>query len=521
MRLASYFSFVFCFLSFSIAYGQGGSFFSTYNTGHNLERIISTNDGNYLLCIWDSANGIRKVDPNGLLIWEKRISYPLLDATPYINGVIQTSDSGYVVEMTGVLNTTQRIVIWKSDKNGNFLWTKEYYNNNSDIGDGLCSGLNGGFVFSGGGCSGNNFIISCDASGNILWQKQYVEVNAAYSASRLFLDGANIIAFGNYASLSSPTVVLGMFSLDLASGNINWFRHYPSQGVHELPSTCKIAETSDNGFVVTGQSLDSITSFYRVFVLKTDSAGNLLYYNIYSNNKGTGGSDIAVLQNGNIVVTGSAAYTDNRNTQMMNMCVDPVVGNVIWCRTGGNIVNNGAGNDLSVGCVADGNYFYTCGIVCDSVGDGFFDRLDSNGYGWCNEDTLIMTKTARNIVQVNSSITINQMPFVSGTLAHFSSSGSVQQSVSCTYMNNVQVMQNDNSYSFFFYPSPGNGKCNLNSSEKIVQLIVSDVSGRALTKIIRPEPDVNIDFSPFGKGIYFATAIFENGYIGTTCFIIQ
>jgi predicted secreted protein len=141
--------------------------------------IQQTLDGNYIIAGITSsfgANGknvwIVKIASNGDTLWTKVYGNNLEDVG---YGVCSTSDSGYIV--AGYINGTGQWTagdLWllRTDANGDTLWTKIYGTGGEDFGWDVYETSDGGYVVAGSSAN-QMWLLRTDASGDTIWTQKY------------------------------------------------------------------------------------------------------------------------------------------------------------------------------------------------------------------------------------------------------------------------------------------------------------------------------------------------------------
>jgi len=134
----------------------------------------------------------------------------------------------------------------------------------------------GGYVITGYtwsfGTGGNDvFVIKLDSSGNLSWAKTIGGTNYDYGRSiRQTSDGGYVIT-GETWSFGTGGNDVFVIKLD-SSGNLSWAR---AIGGTESEESYSIQQTSDGGYVITGKTSSFGAGYGDVFVIKLDSSGNL------------------------------------------------------------------------------------------------------------------------------------------------------------------------------------------------------------------------------------------------------
>ncbi|TET79832.1 MAG: hypothetical protein E3J41_00830 [Candidatus Cloacimonadota bacterium] len=202
--------------------------------------------------------------------------------------VQETSDGGFIIAGTtskinfgtnvGILSGSySRIFIIKTDKNGNFLWKKEYD-----------EWIHGGAVFE---TQGGDFIIfghkwyhkeihiiSIDSAGDVKWTRTY-EWLKKYSISsvRKEEDGGFILLgkIGQFLDKDQDIFLMKIDSL----GDTLWIKRFGGEFV-DSPSFFQ--KESDAGYMIIGSKCyDELWSNFDIFLMKIDAKGNLLWTKTY------------------------------------------------------------------------------------------------------------------------------------------------------------------------------------------------------------------------------------------------
>lgn len=158
--------------------------------------------------------------PVQIITFKKTFDYNNFDT---VYSVLQIDNDNYIIAgYTMELNGT--IYLMKADNYGNTVWIKSFGGIAGDFGFSVCKTNEGGFIIAGTtssyGSGGNDiYIIKTDSSGNSVWEK----------------------TFGD-------------------SGNdAGW----------------SVIQTVDGGFVIAGETESPITGNYDIYLIKTDSNGNV------------------------------------------------------------------------------------------------------------------------------------------------------------------------------------------------------------------------------------------------------
>jgi hypothetical protein len=237
------------------------------------------------------------------------------------NYVQQTSDGGFII--VGEKGS----VVWllKTNSNGSMMWDKTFNGLLSNRYFGLCvqQTTDGGYIIAGYRYSsilqeGGIWLIKTDSAGNKLWVKTF-----------------------------------GEWDLDWDEG-------------------CCVQQTSDGGYILTGSKTEPFPSYKAVWLIKTDSNGNMEWNKTFERAGYDFGYFVQQTFDGGYIIIGLTVIFD---WQVWLIKTDNV-GNMEWDKTFGV-------NDFCY-CVqqtTDGGYILT-GVTC-SFGAGKDDvwliKTDSNG----------------------------------------------------------------------------------------------------------------------------------------------
>ena len=295
------------------------------NNDDGIKAVIQTLDGGYAL-IGESISNISveksencrggfdywlvKLDSHGNIQWDKTIGG---SGTEYIDNIVQTSDSGYVLagsstsDISGEKTENGRgnFDIWvvKLNKNGKKIWDKTIGGSDYDLGSGVSATRDGGVII--GGFSGSNksgeksennrgagsdyWIIKLGKKGNIEWDKTIGGSNDDYCHSVYETsDGGYILGGSSNSNTSGEKTQnsLGNYDYWLVKINKNgkkvWDKTLGSNGDDYFNTMIKTKEGGyflgggSNGFISANKTEDPRGGF-DYWVINTDFKGNYLW----------------------------------------------------------------------------------------------------------------------------------------------------------------------------------------------------------------------------------------------------
>ncbi len=227
-----------------------------------------------------------KTDEAGNLEWNKTFYF---DNISMGYSVKQTEDMGYIITgytgkfefKPGSLIFDLRLLVIKTDVNGDEEWIKILEIKDINIGYSVQRTKDDGYIISGiavdaSAFTSYAFLLKLDELGNEQWHKTFSD---SYGKCVQQTEDNGYIIGGS--AISSSNTYAMLLKTD-ETGNKLWSKTYKGLGI----SLCNsVQQTVDNGFILTGATAVSIYSSKNyVFILKTDAAGNLIWSQNLKNN---------------------------------------------------------------------------------------------------------------------------------------------------------------------------------------------------------------------------------------------
>lgn len=294
--------------------------------------------------------------------------------------VQQTNDGGFVV--AGGTNSfgagSDDVYLIKTDTLGSVLWTRTYGGNSYDYGRSVQQTEDGGYVIAGetnsfGSGSNDVFLIKTDASGNLQWTHTYggSDWDYGYSVQKT-ADGGYVIAGATF-SYGSGKNDFYLVKTD-TQGNLQWSRAYGGAGDDYGYS---VQQTTDGGYILIGVTNSFGAGSDDVYLLKTDSLGNLLWTRTYGGSSNDYGHSVQQTEDEGYIITGQTSSFGSVNRDLYLIKTD-ASGNVEWSKTYGG---SGLDNGNSVQQTEEGGYIVAGATYSFGSGqaDVFLIKTDTLG----------------------------------------------------------------------------------------------------------------------------------------------
>jgi len=274
--------------------------------------IRQTSDGGYIIVGYTSSFGTGPVDiyliktnSSGESLWTKTYGNTGYDLGYAIQEV---SDGGFI--FTGFSESLvgdADVYLVRTNSLGDIIWTKTYGGTSSDIGYSIQQTSDGGFIISGLTYSfspGGSlvYLIKTDSLGDTLWTRTYDDTlgNIGYSVQQTS-DKDYIITGTVYDTFGLNNWDIFLIKTD-SLGNILWSRTYGGNNWDESGS---VQETSDGGYIIAGWTNSFGAGFVDVYLIKTNSSGDTLWTKTYGSSSGSDrGYSAQKTSDGGLIIVG-------------------------------------------------------------------------------------------------------------------------------------------------------------------------------------------------------------------------
>ena len=266
----------------------------------------------------------------------------------------------------------------KTDSLGDTLWSRTYGGSSSDYGSSVRQTTDGGYILTGrtSSFSASNYdvyLIKTDSLGDTLWSQTYGGSHYDNGTSVQQTTDGGYIVTGETQSFGAGTGDFYLIKTD-SLGDTLWSRTY---GGSSFDYGLSVQQTKDKGYIITGGTGSFGAGLDDFYLIKTDSLGDTLWSHTYGGSFIDYGSSIQQTRDGGYIVTGETYSFGSGDSDVCLIKTDSL-GNLLWSRTYGDSSFDGSS---SVQQTTDKGYIVT-GIT-KSFGAVDYDlmltKLDSLG----------------------------------------------------------------------------------------------------------------------------------------------
>lgn len=280
-----------------------GSIGSCYQD-NNLQQ---TTDGGFVIVgsLWVNGNHdalLIKTDATGDTLWTKHYNQ-VIGNQVNSGSVCQANDNGFVI--SGILNFVYgggEAYLMKVNNVGEMDWIKTYPG--MGAAQSVVQTTDNEFVFT---TSIESFpaLVKTDVEGELLWSNTY-EGSSFFNSLQQTFDGGFIAVGGKFMGGDTDDIIMSLVKTN-AFGDTLWTRAFGAGNYHEDWAN-SVRQTIDGGFIVIGVNF-SLTDGY-VWLVKTDELGLTLWSEDYLGNpNGDYGVSVQETMDGGYILTGGKADT--------------------------------------------------------------------------------------------------------------------------------------------------------------------------------------------------------------------
>ena len=248
--------------------------------------LVTTSDGGYALAgSTESFDAewhdfwLVKTDSTGNMMWNQIYGGPGWEKA---YSLIETSDGGYAMAGETFSDYTGNFLVIKTDRNGNMEWNQTYGGELREIAYSLVETSDGGYAVAGYTWSFSSGEIDCwlvkiNSEGNMQWHQSYGGEGSDYAYSLIETSDGGYALIGCTNSFGAGENDFYLIKTD-SYGNLMWNRTY---GGNKFERAYSLTETSDNGFVLAGETNSIEGNGFDVWLVKTDATGKMIWNQTY------------------------------------------------------------------------------------------------------------------------------------------------------------------------------------------------------------------------------------------------
>jgi len=325
---------------------------------------------------WNDLFSIEVRVPTPVLEWEKTFG-----GTDYDIGysVQVASDGGYII--TGYTKSSEAgepdVYLVKTDSDGNMEWNRTFGGTGWDYGQSVQLVGDDGYIIAGNAeFYGINrdfvYLVRTNSTGHMMWNKTYGSTGTEIGHSvQVTGDGGYIIVGETFSDWTGMDVYLVRTD---SSGNLIWNKTLGGSGWDYGYS---VQVTGDGGYIITGKT-NSYGTGQDVYLIKTDSGGNMIWNNTFGGPKNDVGYSVQVTDDGGYIIVGETTSIGEGYPDVYLVRTNSS-GHMIWNKTFG-YWNTDIGHSVQV--TDDGGYIIVGETVHSRVPSGwdvYVVKIDSDG----------------------------------------------------------------------------------------------------------------------------------------------
>ena len=425
----------------------------------------------------------------------------------------QTSDSGYIVSgvASSFFDVAGDMYLIKLNAAGDTIWTRTFGGNGYEWGTFVQQTTDGGYIITGqtpafGAGGFDAYLVKLNATGNLMWSKTYggssLEIGSAVQQTT---DGGFILT-GQIDSYGAGAGDFYLIKTD-SIGNVTWTKAY---GIPGTEAGVSLSQTTDGGYIIGGTSENTLGPLGPdMCLIKTNSVGDILWTNLYGGPMIDECYEVIQTADGGYMMCGKSFSFSSASDYDVYIVKTNSQGTAQWSKTFGGS-GSGTANDIaySIQQTTDGGYILAGETFSFGLGltNLYLIKTDSLGNSGCNQGTPA-TVTSFFSPQVIAPPTLSSSGGVISYPATLVNSGGTQTNLCLT---NV-IAENNTLINLIAYPNPISSNTTLEFSlteTKNISISIFDIMGKevkniSVRKFNAGENKITIDLSNLQDGIYF------------------
>jgi predicted secreted protein len=317
--------------------------------------------------------------------------------------IFQISDGGFIIAGRTTSFGAGGNDVWlvETDSTGNTEWNKTYGGSLDDAAADMCKTTDGGYALAGYtnsfGVGGSDFwLIKTNATGNMQWNKTYggTDSDQAFFVAQTS-DGGYAIT-GNTNSSGAGGIDAWLVKTN-ANGDMQWNRTYGGVGNDQ---SVVVVQTSDGGYAIAGYTNSFGAGNNDFWLIKTDSTGAMLWNKTYGGTNIDTAFSMVLTSDGGFAISGRTVSFGAGGSDIWLVKTD-AAGNAQWNKTYGGV---GTEYGLHMVYTSEGGYAIAGYTTSAGAGgaDAYLVKTDAAGImQWNKTYGGVRTEIAWSMCQTN------------------------------------------------------------------------------------------------------------------------